>query len=239
MITIAEIGSNYTDLDDLLNYVHRLDADVIKLQHYDSFKLYGYGEKVKSCLLPHRWVSDIFDECVKTNKKLMISVFDPIDVEIFEDVVDYFKVASSEIRYEPLIQAMQETGKEVFVSTGGAFNDEIERAREIIGDSIILMHCEVEYPCRTGYPWFAKDLGAKFQCRYGYSDHTDQVHMSRRISEEIGCYAWEKHVKFDRFKDTPDAKFAITVSEFNSVASAFKFNAHKRMEKDGKWVRPL
>lgn len=239
MLTIAEIGSNFQDLDDLMNYVNRLNCDVIKLQHYDSFMLYGYGEKVKACHIPWRWAKEISDECHKVGKKLMMSIFDHIDVDIYKDLVDYFKVASSEITYLPLIEAMSRTGKEIFVSVGGASSSQISAAREIIGDSMVLMHCEVEYPCRTGYPWFARELGAIHKCRYGYSDHTTQVHMSKKIAEEIGCYAWEKHVKFDRFIATPDSEFSISVTEFNAKAQCFKFNPHQRILKNEGWLRPL
>jgi sialic acid synthase SpsE len=240
MLTIAEIGSNYRDLDDILNYVHRLKADVIKLQSFIHYELYGEGGPTGNYIgLP--WLEKIKQECMDVDKDLMISCFYHKSVSMFDEFVDYHKVASSEITYIDLLEEMAKTGKQVFVSIGGAYHDEIERAVSIIGkDQIILMGCEVEYPSRSGYPWTVKDLAGEFDCRFGYSDHTTQVFMSRRICEEIGCHAWEKHVKFNSIDGKPDSATAITVIEFNASGHlpVFEPNPHKRTLQNGKWLRP-
>lgn len=239
MRTIAEIGTNYDDLDDLINYCHRLDADIIKLQSYTASDLYE-NPQGKDCCIPIPWMSTIREACRNKHKGLMISLFNYREVELYAPYVDYLKVASSEITYIPLLEEMAKTKKPVFVSTGGASFDQIQRAVEIIGkEHIILMHCEVEYPCHHGFPWFALELAKKFETQVGYSDHTTQIHMSKKICEDIGLNYWEKHVRFDRFKDKPDSAVAITVSEFNSQEVRLRFNPYQRVLRDGKWVRPM
>jgi sialic acid synthase SpsE len=244
MLTIAEIGSNYRDFDDVINYVHRLNADVIKLQYYTSFDLYNYGEKVKDVTFTYSMLADFVMTCHDLGKKSMISIFNHLRVDDLNPFIDYHKVASSEITYLPLLEAMRDTGKDVFVSCGGATDDEIETAINIIGkDKIILMGCKVEYPTNRSWPPDGKRIGDKFGCRWGYSDHSKEVYLVKDVCERLGAYAWEKHICFASIHDKPDYEVAITVQEFNMAANNQhkpSLNPYKRKQnKEGKWYRPV
>ena len=241
MLRIAEIGSNYRNFADILLYIDQLAADVIKLQHYDSTDLYGVPDRCKSVMLSDGDLEEAKYRCDSNEKQLMISFFNHEKVKTYNHFVDYHKVASSEITYLQLLEEMANTGKDVFVSTGGATYQQVCKAVEIIGrERIILMECNVEYPTNSACPYNAKNMGFYHNCRYGFSDHSKEIYSTYELSRQYGCYAWEKHVKFHGLTGTPDAEFAITVDEFNNSPHVPKRlpNPHQRILKDGKWVRP-
>lgn len=241
MLTIAEIGSNYRDFDDIIDYAFKLQADVIKLQYYSSMDLYGVDGRCKDVMFTVEEMTRLKDICRHLSKKLMISFFNHEDIDHFDDFTDFHKVASCEITYIPLLEEMARTGKDVFVSTAGATGDQIRRAVEIIGhEKIILMACNLEYPTTSSFPEYAKKLGEIHNCRYGFSDHSKELYLTRHIAEQVGCYAWEKHVRFKSITGTPDSKVAITVEEFNTpnFYYSFQHNKNQRVLKDGRWIRP-
>ena len=245
MLRIAEIGSNYRDFDDVINYIHRLEAHIIKLQYFTSLDLYDsfMEDRKKAVVFKYSQLADFIRECHKHDKKAMISIFNHERVEDLNPFTDYHKVASSEITYIDLLEKMAETGKDVFVSCGGATDDEIDQAVRIIGkDKIILMGCKVEYPTNKSWPYDGKRIGDKFGCRWGYSDHSKEVYLVKHICEELGAYAWEKHVCFASIDNKPDFAVSITVQEFNMAAGNIHnpaLNPHKRIKNNkGRWVRP-
>ena len=246
MLTIAEIGSNYRDFDDVLNYCYRLNADVIKLQYYTSRDLFGFHNKVDDQVFSGWQLAELKATCEKLNKKLMISIFNHERVKELDPFIDYHKVASSEITYILLLEEIANTGKDVFVSTGGATRDEISQAVSIIGkDRTILMGCNVEYPTNNSWPFDGLYHGKEHGCRWGYSDHSKDVFLVHKVCDSIGAYAWEKHVKFDSISVKPDSEVAITVGEFNrAVIGSWlpKPNPYKRKLFSNKqrigWYRP-
>jgi len=247
MLTIAEIGSNYRDFDDILNYCYRLNADVIKLQYYTSRDLFGFHHKVDDQVFSGWQLAELKATCEKLNKKLMISIFNHERVKELDPFIDYHKVASSEITYILLLEEIANTGKDVFVSTGGATRDEISQAVSIIGkDRTILMGCNVEYPTNNSWPFDGLYHGKEHGCRWGYSDHSKEVFLVHKVCDSIGAYAWEKHVMFAAINDKPDHTCAITINDFNAAVAGIwtpKINKHKRAYfcdhlRKG-WYRPI
>jgi sialic acid synthase SpsE len=130
-----------------------------------------------------------------------------------------YKIASGDISFQPLLEAVGATGKRVILSTGASDLTDIERAlnwltRAGAGD-ITLLHCVANYPPR----WDEMNvraiptLKAAFGLPVGLSDHTPGS-LVAVAAVALGAVAVEKHVTFDRGQSGPDHPFAMTMAEY-------------------------
>lgn len=158
---------------------------------YDKFWKPEFEELKKQC--------DIVDI------EFMSTPFDLESACFLSDLVDVFKISSSDITNKPFIKTIAGYGKPIILSTGASSNDEISEALEWIGLGkipVALLHCVLNYPTLDGDSHLGMILGLRKQFPnviVGYSDHTMPGNMKNlEIATLLGAQIIEKHFTHDK-----------------------------------------
>ena len=131
--------------------------------------------------------------------------FDKESAMFLNDLMDVFKISSSDITNRPFIEYICNFGKPVILSTGASNVDEIDRALEWIDAkevSVALLHCVLNYPTSAEHAnlRMITDLKRRYPDRViGYSDHT--LPGDSRVLElayALGAEILEKHFTNDK-----------------------------------------
>ena len=160
-------------------------------QKYDKFWKKEFGELKKYC-----------DE---VGIEFMSTPFDVESVIFLNEMMDVFKISSSDITNKPFIELICDFGKPIILSTGASTLDEIQDAVswvEAKGNKLSLLHCILNYPTedKNAHLGMIKDLQQKFP-KYinGYSDHTLPKDMKvMEMATILGCQIIEKHFTHDK-----------------------------------------
>ena len=248
MRIIADFSSNWQSLDDILRMIETVQCDIVKLQYYSEWDLYGSGSKESKLQLD--WMPTIKEACRVKRRKLICTVFNPEHVDLINPYVHEHKIASSEITDRDLIFKIKAAGKPVIISCGGATINQIQNAYGHIKNAnlpITLMACDVEYPSKHHNIRKMLEIKNAFpDARHGYSDHSLEIESMPILCRFYQAFYYEKHVKSDLMAENYEPH-ALTVSEFNEMVSVlagatlpFVPNPHQRVQdKDTKrWVRP-
>lgn len=125
--------------------------------------------------------------------------------------VQHYKIASGDLTYRDLIVACHQTGGEVILSTGAAYEREIDRALEWAPDATLLA-CTLSYPTPLHAAHLARipHLARLYPgTRIGYSDHTSHPHTALAAAT-LGADMLEVHYTHDRQADhVPDHQMAV------------------------------
>jgi sialic acid synthase SpsE len=132
----------------------------------------------------------------------------PFDVEsarFLNDLMEVFKISSSDLNNKPFIEYLCGFGKPILLSTGAAYLWEIEQAAgwiEAKGNVLALLHCVLNYPTDDVNANLAMilDLRRKFPDKLiGYSDHTLPKDMKMlEVATLLGARIIEKHFTHDK-----------------------------------------
>jgi N-acetylneuraminate synthase/N,N'-diacetyllegionaminate synthase len=124
---------------------------------------------------------------------------------------DAFKTASPDLVNQPLLERLIATGKPLFVSTGAATVDEVERTIGWLSDhDYLLMQCVSAYPT----PDECASLGGRRAMEtltpnaLGYSDHTTAVDTGG-LAVAAGACCLEKHLTLDAGDAGPDHAISL------------------------------
>ena len=144
---IAEAGSNHNgsleQAKKLIDVAKDSGADAVKFQLFRARTLYpnkqievkylkdiGIKEDlckvIKKFEMPMDWIEKLYGYAKERNIDFMTTPFDLNSVRILDLYVDVFKVASYESMFMDLICTIKKTGKPIFISTGGATEEEID-----------------------------------------------------------------------------------------------------------------
>lgn len=132
----------------------------------------------------------------------------PFDVEsarFLNDLMDVYKISSSDLNNKPFIDILCRYGKPVILSTGAAWMWEVEQSAGWIqahGNPLALLHCVLNYPTADVNANLAMipELSRKFpDLLIGYSDHTLPGKMKTlEVAALLGARILEKHFTFDK-----------------------------------------
>lgn len=219
---IAEAGCNHEgDFEVALKMVReaaKSGADAIKFQSFTLNNLFAVKEYIKELKLPENaldgindivfkkeWYKPLIEEAKKNN---IIFISTPFSIEsvleMEENNIEIYKIASCDIDNIPLLNAIAKTKKTVIMSTGLALNKDINNALKILNNNeVALLHCSVEYPtpiknARLNRISIMNKLFKKNII--GYSDHTIGIEAPI-IAFTLGAKIIEKH-----FTITPEKK---------------------------------
>jgi sialic acid synthase SpsE len=236
---IADVGSNFNgSLSLAKEYIQAgkgIGLDAIKFQTYKAATLLnplqpnGDGweafDIVKKYEIPSEWHYELFEYAEKLGIEFLST---PFSLDVLDELNNMgmraFKIASGDLTFAPLLEKVATFGKPLIVSTGMAYVDEIKSSIEILrkngAQDIALLHCVGSYPPK----YESVNLRAMetmsniFGVPVGLSDHTpDDVTALGAIA--LGACIIEKHITLDKKMGTPDAFFAMTVSEFRDMIS--------------------
>jgi sialic acid synthase SpsE len=148
-----------------------------------------------------------------------------------------FKVASGDLTFSLLLEKLGSFGKPVILSTGMSNIKEIESALRMLrrrgAPEIALLHCVSNYPPRYEQVNLRamKVMSEIFGLPVGLSDHT-LGSATALGAVALGASIIEKHITMDRQLGTPDAAFAMTITEFGRMVADIR-NLEKALG-DGK-----
>ena len=212
---IAEIGSahlgNMSLAIQAIKEAKKGGADCVKFQLYNEktivhpklktlsyikFNKYKYQidrfRKMKISL-------DIVRKLHKYSKKLKIDFcvtpFDPLFVKKISKYVKFFKIASGDLNYIPLLKEIKKTKKTAVLSTGMSNYKNIKNSLKYLDKKkVILMHCVSKYPTKTSDINLSNiyELKKFFNIPTGFSDHTSGIDATI-ASVFFGARIIEKH----------------------------------------------
>lgn len=143
--------------------------------------------------------------CDEIGIEFMSTPFDLESATFLNELMDVFKISSSDITNKPFIEFICSFGKPIILSTGASHLHEIQEAVSWIrksGNPLALLHCVLNYPTpdENANLGMILDLKAKFpEIIIGYSDHTLPKDMKVcEIAALLGSVIIEKHFTHDK-----------------------------------------
>ena len=143
--------------------------------------------------------------CDDVGIEFLSTPFDLESAKFLNELMDVFKISSSDITNKPFIEYICSFGKPIILSTGASYLYEIEEASEWIDNQKIplaLLHCVLNYPTdyKNANLAMIQDLKRKFPDKViGYSDHTMPGDMKiLEMASLLGAVILEKHFTHDK-----------------------------------------
>lgn len=193
---------------------------------YDSFNYSEYKE--------------LSDYCRDIDIEFLSTAFDLESVDFLYDLMNLYKISSSDLNNHPFVEYQAKKGKPILLSVGASNEDEIEEVviliRKYNDQPIALLHCVLEYP--TPYEHANLNNIISLKDKYpnliiGYSDHTrpDNSLDLLKTAYNLGAIIIEKHFTLDKHivgndhyhaMDPEDAKELLKGIEFiNTIRGSY------------------
>ena len=223
---IAEIGVNH---EGCMNTAKRLieeakegGADAVKFQTYKADTIASkdspayWDTSEEPTLSQHelfkrhdKFWKDEMQELKDYSDKIGIEFLStPFDIEsamFLNEMMDVFKISSSDITNKPFIKFLCNFEKPIILSTGASSLEEIKEAVSWIeekGNPLSLLHCVLNYPTpdKNANLGMITDLKEQFPDKIiGYSDHTLPNDMKVcELATMLGSVIIEKHFTHDK-----------------------------------------
>lgn len=258
---IAEIGVNFYDTARVMEispleaaklYIDKASEAGIDCAKFQSYK----AETLASKNSPAYW--DTTKEPVKTQYELFrkfdhfgeaeyreladythakgmdftSTPFDYNSADYLEDMVDFYKISSSDLSNIPFIKYIAAKGKKVMLSVGAAYISEVDEAVRAIKTSgcfdITLLHCVLSYPTepQNANLYVIQTLKRDFpDCKVGFSDHVapDRTMMTLATAYMLGAEVIEKHFTLDKTLGGNDHYHAANPEDFRLARENFEW----------------
>ncbi len=234
---VCELGSNWRNLADITNAVHlikAMGADALKLQAFSNAALYGRDPRPPALYddladvepegtLPLAWLPLVKEKCDKAGLEFMCSAFSPELVAAVDPFVEVHKVASSEVSYPQLLEAVAKTGKPVLLSTGASHAADIAKAVALLPrDRTTLLYCNAAYPSRHHDLFQIETLRTMFGLPVGYSDHSIDTYSPLSAVRHFGATVVEKHFTPITEVNTPDRGHSLAAADFKVMCDLLR-----------------
>lgn len=158
--------------------------------------------------------------------------FDYASADYLEDMVDFYKISSSDLSNLPFIRHIGAKGKPVVLSVGAAYLSEVDEAVRVLKESgctdITLLHCVLSYPTapENANLRTIKTLKRHFpELKVGFSDHVapDDTMMTLAAAYMLGSDVLEKHFTLDKTLQGNDHYHAGDPEDFKKAIINFKW----------------
>lgn len=158
--------------------------------------------------------------------------FDYASADYLEDMVDFYKISSSDLSNIPFIRHIGAKGKPVFMSVGAAYLSEVDVAVRALMESgckdIVLFHCVLSYPTSPvdANLRVIETLAKVFpNVRVGYSDHVppDATMTTLSTAYLLGAEVIEKHFTLDKSLPGNDHYHAGDPADFEKAIQNFRW----------------
>jgi len=212
---VAEVSSNHgQDLARCMKFID-VSADIgcgaVKFQLFKLDQLFSIEaikarpelEKRRGWELPVEFIPVLKKYCDKRGVQFACTPFYLEAVKELEPFVDFYKVASYELMWHPLLEACAKVRKPLVMSTGMATLEEIDSAVEAIRasgcDDLTLLSTISGYPtpveeCNLG---FINTLRERYSANAGWSDHSVNTGVLARAVYTYGASMIEFHLDLD------------------------------------------
>tara|TARA_B100000963_G_scaffold335042_1_gene328835 strand:+ start:8110 stop:9135 length:1026 start_codon:yes stop_codon:yes gene_type:complete len=246
---IAELGGNH---DGKRDYIYegiyeakKSGANAIKLQYYNAESLIhpntplmknvknsntkdkNQYDRYKRLELEINEVPKFYKFAKKLKIDFGLSIFDHTKVKFLSKYTDFFKIASGDIEYFPLLREISKYKKKIFLSTGLSNLKIIDRAVKFFKKKdLVIMHCICCYPTKEeDYNLSSINLiKQKYKNLHsvGISDHTKSNIVSS-ISVALGVNYIEKHFLPNyKVKNVGDFSLSLNPKEFKNFVINIK-----------------
>jgi len=223
---IAEVGVNHEGSMELakrlIDEAKEGGADAVKFQSYKAETLASkdspsYWDITKEPTTSQYelfkkhdgfWINEmreLKEYCDKVDIEFMSTPFDIESADFLDDMMDVYKISSSDITNKPFIEYICKFNKPIILSTGASSLHEIQEAVNWIekhGNPLSLLHCVLNYPTpdKNANLGMILDLKQKFPDKIiGYSDHTLPKDMKVcEMATMLGSIIIEKHFTHDK-----------------------------------------
>tara|TARA_B100000953_G_scaffold148361_1_gene122844 strand:+ start:254 stop:1285 length:1032 start_codon:yes stop_codon:yes gene_type:complete len=255
---IAEVGLNhngdYQLAKESVISAAKAGADAVKFQNFltedflsDKSILHTYKDSDKEITEP------LFDICKRSEFKVkwlpdLIKLCDELGVvflstptsesgvdDLISHGVKYIKNGSDYLSHIPLLKYMASTDATIIISTGMAYQEEIDDAINAIlsiqpnKSKLVILHCTSSYPTSPENVNLKKiqTLQDRYQIAIGFSDHTEGWESAVQ-AVTLGAKVIEKHFTLDRNLPGPDHWFSSDYEEFKELVEKIRL-AESRM----------
>jgi len=218
---VAEVSSNHhQSLDRCLAFIDRaaeIGCDAVKFQLFRVKDLFAPEILVRSAAhrervhweLPVEFLPALAERSALRGVEFSCTPFSLEAVEALAPHVDFYKIASYELLWDPLLRACAAQGRPVVLSTGMARTDEIAHALRVLSgagcEDLTLLHCVSGYPAPpaeanlsaiTTLRRLSETLLGE-ACSVGWSDHTVSAGVIHRAVHHYGASMVEFHLDLD------------------------------------------
>ncbi len=179
--------------------------------------------------------SDYRELCDYTHKKgldFTSTPFDYASADFLADMVDFYKISSSDCSNIPFIKHIGKKGLPVVLSVGASYLSEVDEAVRALKDAgckdITILHCVLSYPTDpvNANLSIIKTLKKSFpDLRVGYSDHVppDESMATLTTAYLLGAEVIEKHFTLDKTLPGNDHYHAGDPEDFALAIRNFRF----------------
>jgi len=150
-------------------------------------------------------MQELKNYCDEVGIEFLSTPFDIESADFLNEMMDVYKISSSDITNKPFIEYLCRFNKPIILSTGASSLSEISEAVSWIekyGNPLSLLHCVLNYPTpdENANLGMIKDLKSKFPDKIiGYSDHTLPKDMKVcEMATMLGSVILEKHFTHDK-----------------------------------------
>lgn len=211
---------------DCAKFQHFLARDIVsdegfkalggQMAHQAAWKesVYDIFEKYQT---PRDWTNELVAECKKADIDFMTTPYDMAAIKLVDQHLKAYKVGSGDIGWTQFIEEICARGKPVFLATGAADMEDVERAVEAALTTtrqLCLMQCNTNYTgSLENFANVNLNVLRSFALKYpgmplGLSDHTPG-HAAVLGAVTLGACAVEKHFTDDNNRDGPDHPFSM------------------------------
>ena len=257
---IAEMGVNFYDTAKQLNitpleaaklYIDKAaeaGIDCAKFQSYKANTIVSknspaYWDTTKEATKTQYELFQKFDSfgeteykelCDYTHNKGMDFTSTPFDyasADYLYDMVDFYKISSSDLSNIPFIKHIAAKGKPMVVSVGAAYLSEVDEAiraiKETGNNDICILHCVLSYPTDPSDAnlKIIKTLKEVFpDVKVGFSDHVapDPTMMTLATAYLLGSEVIEKHFTLDKTLTGNDHYHSGDPEDFKKARANFE-----------------
>jgi len=158
--------------------------------------------------------------------------FDYASADYLEDMVDFYKISSSDLSNLPFIRHIGAKSKPVVLSVGAAYLSEVDEAIRALKESgckdITILHCVLSYPTdpKDANLRIIDTLKKDFpDVKVGFSDHVapDDTMMTLAVAYMLGADVIEKHFTLDKTLPGNDHYHAGEPEDFMKAIKNFKW----------------
>jgi sialic acid synthase SpsE len=167
-------------------------------------------------------MQELKNYCDEIDIEFLSTPFDVESASFLNEMMDVFKISSSDITNKPFIEYMCSFGKPILLSTGASNLEEVKEAVSWINAfnlPLSLMHCVLNYPTPDENANLGMIAGLKKEFPdniIGYSDHTLPKEMKVcEMATMLGAVIIEKHFTHDKSLTGNDHYHAMDKEDLN------------------------
>ncbi len=247
---IAEIGGNHCSNIELAKLgiinAKKAGADCVKFQMYrhnsivhPNLKILPHVKKIakektqserfKKLELSEKDIIKLYNQAKKCKIDFAVTPFSIDLVKFLSKYVSFFKIASGDLDFFPMIEEISKYKKDIVLSTGMSDLNKIRETLKILKkNQVVVMHCISSYPTKSSNSNLNSIdfLQQKINNQIGLSDHTKN-NIASLVAIGKGVKVFEKHFLPDKkIRKVGDYELSLNPDEMqkycNEINEAYK-----------------